>query len=256
MRTVIITGASSGIGQALALHHARSGARLGLIGRDRHRLDAVAAQCRGLGATVTVAEIDVRSRAEMKAWIEAFDRESPVDLVFANAGIMDGTRPNAVIEPPDAGLVVIETNVLGVLNTVQPIVPAMVQRGRGQIAIIASIASFIPLADAPSYSASKAAVFNYGLAVRAALAGKGIRVNVICPGFVTTPMILRATGDRPGEMSAERAVNLISRGLQRNRAVILFPFWFAWATRIHGHMPDRIRRWAMSHFRFTVSDRS
>ena len=95
---------------------------------------------------------------------------------------------------------------------------------------------------------------NYGLSLRALLAPRGIRVNVICPGFVTTPMTLRESGRKPFEMAPEKAVELIGRGIERDRAVIVFPFWFGWGTRISGRLPDRIRRWAMGPFRFTVSD--
>src|SRR5688572_19639860 len=101
MRTILITGASSGIGHALAQRFAREGARLGLLGRNRQRLDAVASECRALGANVSTGAIDVRSRDEMKSWIAAFDRAYPVDLLIANAGVMEGTPPGGVIEPPD-----------------------------------------------------------------------------------------------------------------------------------------------------------
>src|SRR6185312_1344093 len=219
-RTVLITGASSGIGKALALRYAADGGTLGLIGRNLDRLEAIAKECRAAGAGVVTAIIDVRDRAEMTKWISAFDRTSPVDLVFANAGVMEGTRPGGAIEPPDLAHALIETNVLGVLNTVQPLLPPMMARGHGQIAIVSSLAGFVPLPDAPSYSASKAAVLRYGLSLRALLAGRGIKVNVICPGYVTTPMMLRESGVKPFEMPPEKAVEIIRRGLARDKATI------------------------------------
>ena len=167
MQTILITGASSGIGEALALAYAGAGTTLGLLGRNAERLESVAARCRERGATVRTAAIDVRARAELKAWIEAFDREHPVDLLVANAGVMAGTPPGGDIERADTAAALIETNVGGVLNTVQPLLPPMMARGRGQIAIVGSLAGFIPLPDAPSYSASKSAVLSYGLSLRA-----------------------------------------------------------------------------------------
>lgn len=253
-RTIVITGASSGIGRALALHVAPQRPVLGLLGRDTARLEQVAAACRALGAEVRIAAIDVRERARLADWLAAFDREHPVDLVVANAGVVAGTTPTGAIEPADDGYAVIETNVLGVLNTVQPLLPAMMARRRGQIAIVSSIAAFVPLADSPSYSASKAAVRNYGLSLRALLAPHGIGVSVICPGYIDTPMMRRETGKKPFVVAPERAAVLIAQGLERNRAVIAFPRLFAWSARIHGLLPDRLQRRLSQSFRFTVSD--
>src|SRR5262249_17512933 len=160
-RTVLITGASSGIGKALAFHYAREGSKLVLLGRDQSRLDMVAEECRKLGGSVQVNSLDVRNRAEMSTWIRQVDEATPVDLVIANAGVMAGTPPGGEIEPADAAYFLVETNVLGVLNTIQPLLPAMMSRRKGQIAIISSIAAFIPLPDSPSYCASKSAVLNY-----------------------------------------------------------------------------------------------
>ena len=254
MQTILITGASSGIGEALALAYAGAGTTLGLLGRNAERLESVAARCRERGATVRTAAIDVRARGELKAWIEAFDREHPVDLLVANAGVMAGTPPGGDIERADTAAALIETNVGGVLNTVQPLLPPMMARGRGQIAIVGSLAGFIPLPDAPSYSASKSAVLSYGLSLRALLAPRGIRVSVICPGYIETPMTAREIGPHPFKMSAGRAAGKIRRGLQRDRAVIAFPLLLALATRFGSLMPDPLRRGLLSRFRFSVAE--
>jgi short-subunit dehydrogenase len=190
----------------------------------------------------------------MTRWLGDLDRLAPVDLVVANAGLMAGTPPTGDIEPPDAGYDVIETNVLGVLNTVQVLLPGMMARRRGQIVIISSLAGFIPLPDCPSYCASKSAVLSYGLSLRALLAPYGVRVSVVCPGYVTTPMMMRESGHKPFEMSPDRAVDLIVAGLRRDRAVIAFPFMYALATRLHALLPDRIRRVLLTGSRFTVSE--
>jgi NAD(P)-dependent dehydrogenase (short-subunit alcohol dehydrogenase family) len=190
----------------------------------------------------------------MRDRIAAFDRAHAIDLLFANAGVMEGTPRDGEIEDADAAFTLIETNIGGVLNTVQPALPGMMARGRGQIAIISSLAAFVPLGDSPSYCASKAAVLSYGLSLRTLLAKRGVRVNVICPGYITTPMMLRESGPKPFEMAPERAVEIIRRGLDRDRAVIAFPRLFALATRINGLLPDRLRRRLLREFRFTVSD--
>lgn len=253
-QTVLITGASSGIGKALAMHFARAGNSLGLLGRNQKRLDAVAAACRARGASVRTARIDTRSRGEMIEWIADFDRATPIDLLIANAGVMAGTRPGQHSEPPDAAHALMETNVLGVLNTVQPCLPGMMARGRGQIAIMSSLAGFVPLPDAPSYSASKSAVLNYGLALRALLAPHGVGVSVICLGYVDTPMTQQESGRKPFKMQADDAAERICRAIARNRALIVLPRFFGALTRIGGLLPDRVRRWTMRPFRFTVTD--
>ena len=254
-QTIIITGASSGIGEALALHYAQAGIRLGLIGRSEARLERVAAQCRRGGAEVKTGIVDVRARTDIGAWLEAFDDEHPVDLLVANAGVMAGRPADALLEPPDVAHALLETNVLGTLNAVQPLLPRMVARGAGQIAIVSSIAAFIPLSDAPSYGASKAATLSYGLALRGLLAQQGINVSVVCPGYVRTPMMAQESGPKPGAIEPAAAARLIARGLARDKPVITFPFLFSLMTRIGGLLPDRLRRRSQEPYRFTVTER-
>jgi short-subunit dehydrogenase len=253
-RTIVITGASSGIGRALALYYARERATLGLIGRDYRRLQTVADESTKLGAKVHAATLDVRDRAKMAQWLEEFDRSTPVDLVIANAGLMAGTPPGGEIETSQAGYGAIETNVLGVLNTVQPLLSQMVARRGGQVAIVSSLAAFVALPDSPSYCASKAAILAYGRSLRALLAPCGVGVSVVCPGYVATPMSLRETGHKPMTVSAERAATLIASGLSRNKAVIAFPFLLAWGARLHGVLPEWLQRRILPAFRFNVLD--
>jgi short-subunit dehydrogenase len=254
-RNIVITGASSGIGRALALHHAKKGVTLGLLGRHQQRLDDVAMACREGGAVVSTALIDVRSSAQLEAWLVAFDAATPIDLLFANAGIMGGTPPGADLEIPEIGRALIETNVIGLLNTVYAVLPRMVERGTGQIALVSSLAGFIPIPDAPSYGASKAAVLNFGLALRSLVHESGVKINVVCPGYVLTPMAAQEHGQKPFAMSAERAAELIAHGLDRDKSIIAFPSAFALLTRIGALLPERIRRFAGHRFRFKVTQR-
>lgn len=253
-RRVIITGASSGIGQALALRYAREGASLGLLGRHKERLEAAAEECRALGAKVSTGAIDVRNRTELKQWIVEFDSVDSVDLVIANAGVMEGTPPGGQIEPPDAAHALMETNVLGVLNTVQPLLPAMMARGDGQIVLISSIAGFVPLADSPSYCASKSAILSYGLSLRDLLMPHGVGVCVVCPGYISTPMMRRESGPKPFVMAPEKAADVIAQAIERNKPMVILPRFFGTLTRISGMLPERARRWTSRGFRFTVSD--
>lgn len=253
-RTILITGASSGIGKALAFHYARQGARLALVGRDGARMQDAADECRALGGYPTPGLTDVRDRSALADWILSFDRETPVDLVIANAGQMTGTPSGGQIEAASAALEIVETNVLGVLNTVQPLLAPMMARRRGQIAIVSSLAAFLPLPDSPSYCASKSAALSYGLALRALLAPYRIGVTVVCPGYIDTPMLRRESGAKPFKMSAERAALVIANALTRDPPVLAFPFWLALATRLHGMLPDPFRARLLRAMRFTVSD--
>jgi short-subunit dehydrogenase len=130
----------------------------------------------------------------------------------------------------------------------------MMARRKGQVAILGSIAAFVPLPDSPSYCASKSAVLAYGLSLRSLLKPYGVGVSVICPGYVATPMMSRESGAKPFVLKPERAADLIALGLARNRPVIAFPRIFAVATRLHGLLPDAMRRWVSSKFRFSVRE--
>jgi NADP-dependent 3-hydroxy acid dehydrogenase YdfG len=171
---IVITGASSGIGAALALRYPCESAQLGLLGRNRERLMDVAERCVALGAQVEWASIDVTAREEMADWLVRFDRESPIDLVITNAGVISGVAPGERVEAEQDSRRITEINVIGVLNTIHPILPAMLEPRSGTIAIISSVAGFAPLPQMPSHSASKTAVLRYGLALRTALRRQGI----------------------------------------------------------------------------------
>jgi short-subunit dehydrogenase len=253
-RRVLVTGASSGLGRALAMHFARAGSCLVVTGRNGERLAAVAAECSALGVHVATKVLDVRNRTETADWLAETDRDQPIDVVIANAGVMSGTPPLGTLESSDAAHALIETNVLGVLNTVQPLLLPMMERKRGQIAIVSSLAAFIPLPDSPSYCASKSAVLNYGMALRTLMRPHGVKVSVICPGYIRTPMSARENVSKPQLMSPEKAAAIIADGLRKNTAVISFPRTLAALTRLHGMLPDAPRRWLMRWARFTVSD--
>ena len=147
---------------------------------------------------------------------------------------------------------VLETNLLATLDVVHLVLPAMQRNRRGSIVLVASLAALVPLPDAPAYSASKAGLLSYGLALRDAVAAEGIRVVVACPGFVATAMAGRHLGPRPGEISADDAAARILTGLRRNRAMIGFPFVPFWLSRLSLLVPEAIRRRGMKDTRFHV----
>lgn len=220
-RHILITGASSGIGASLAQAYAAPGIRLSLGGRDEKRLAAVAELCLAAGAEVSQAQLDVRDAEAMARWIEHEDSAVPLDLVIANAGISAGTGGSG--ETPEQARRIFAVNCDGVVNTVLPAIDVMRRRRRGQIAIVSSVAGFRGFPGAPAYCASKGMVKLWGEALRGELAKEGIAVNVICPGYIDTPMTRRNRFPMPFLMSAERAAIICKRGLARNRARIAFP---------------------------------
>ena len=228
---VLITGASSGLGAALARAYAAPGVRLALQGRDDQRLQAVAETCRGRGADVRAAILDVTDRAATEAWVLTAAAAAPIDLVVANAGVAGKFKRQGEALP------VMATNVLGVVHTVQPLLPGLVARGRGQIALVSSIAGFRGTPQAAAYCASKAAVRVWGEGLRARLRHRGVLVSVVCPGFVATPMTAGNARPMPFIISAERAASIIVRGLARDRARIGFPWPLYLGARLFAALP-------------------
>lgn len=219
---ILITGASSGLGAALARGYAAPGVRLVLFGRDSARLEAVAEAVRALGAAAETAAVDVTDQAAMAAAVAAADEAGPLDLVIANAGVGPGGAEGA--DAAAKGRRILAVNLDGVLNTVDPIRPRMAARGAGQIALMSSLAGFRGFPGMGPYAASKAAVRIYGEALRVELRPRGVRVSVICPGFVRTPMTDGAKFPMPMLMEVEDAAAAIRRGLERGRPLIAFPW--------------------------------
>ncbi len=239
-RSILVTGASSGIGRALALAYAAPGVRLALLGRDPGRLEAVAAAAREKGAGVEAASIDVRDRLAMAQWIGAADRRDPFDLAIANAGITTGLAPGELTEDPDAVRAILATNLVGVLNTAEPLIAPMAARGTGQLAFIGSIAGLRGLPYSPAYCVTKAGVHAYAESLRGRLERRGVRVSLIVAGFVKTPLNDSIDAIKPGEITAAQAAALIKRRLARGDATIAFP-WFLYAlTRAGRLLPARL----------------
>jgi len=254
-QNIVITGASSGIGAALAKFYARPGVTLGLIGRDPARLSAIAAEVRATGAAAVEGLIDLRDRAALTAFLTGFDGSHPVDLLIANAGVLDGRRADGAVEDADVARRVIEINLLGAVDTLHALLPAMRRRRRGHIVLVSSLAGLAPLPDAPAYSASKAGLLSYGRAMRAAMAPENVRISVVCPGYVTSAMTDIHIGNHPHKISAEAAARLIGAGIDRNKPVIGFPRQLYVLSLISPFFPEFIVRMATKDIRFHVEPR-
>ncbi|HEX6956539.1 MAG TPA: SDR family NAD(P)-dependent oxidoreductase [Ferrovibrio sp.] len=232
---IVVTGASSGIGAALARLYATSGVTLALTGRDKTRLDGVASECRALGATVIADTISVTDAEAMKAFINEVADRGRLDLVIANAGLSGGFKgwddfDSYVRE-------ITGVNIDGVLNTVNPAIPIMVRQGGGQIAIMASIVGLIAAPGAVPYSSTKHFARAYAEELRGRLAPLNIRVSAICPGFVVSRMTDRNNFPMPFLMKADKAAHIIRDGLARNRGRIAFPWPMLALARLLGILP-------------------
>lgn len=235
---ILITGASSGIGEALALALAAGGNRLFICGRDKARVEDAAARCRAAGASaVDAAVLDVADEAAVRGWIHAADAAAPLALVFANAGVGTGIEDEPNIRRTFA------TNIGGVVNTVLPVLEIFrshPDRPRRQIVITASMAGYHGLPSCPAYSASKACVKAWGAALRGALAPEGIRVNVVCPGFVRSRITDRNTCPMPFFWEAPKAARVILARVERNVGLIAFPWPMRFVTWFGSILPERL----------------
>jgi short-subunit dehydrogenase len=235
---VVITGASSGIGAALARNYAAPSVRLSLLGRDTARLEAVAADCRAKGAQTDCQIGDVTDAAAMQAWLANCDSLQPVDLVIANAGIGgDHVLAGAQGETLAAASRIMATNVQGVMNSIIPLLPSFIARRQGGVVIIGSLAAFIGLPDAPVYSASKSAIRTYGHGLRRLLAPYGVKVTIASPGFIDTPMSASLSTPRPFLWTADRAARRIAKAAARGEREVIFPFGLALAVWLATRLP-------------------
>jgi len=238
-QSIFITGASSGIGAALAEVYAAPGVTLILTARHAARLETVAERCRVQGAIVHTALLDVREAAPLAEFMLRMDALQPIDLVIANAGVSGGSEGG--LERERQARLIFDTNLTGVLNTIHPLMPRMTARRAGHIAIIASLAGMVALPPAPAYSASKAAVRYYGDALRGLLRRHGVMVSVVCPGYITTPMTERNRFFMPFIMPVERAAMRIKTALNKRYAHVFFPRRLYAALWLLGFFPHRLR---------------
>jgi NADP-dependent 3-hydroxy acid dehydrogenase YdfG len=230
---VFITGASSGIGRALALHYGARGAFLGLVARRAAELESL------IGDDKAAAySIDVRDGAAMTTAANAFiARYGVPDIVIANAGVSVGTQ-SASREDIDAFQAVIDTNLVGMAKTFQPFLAPMCAARNGTLVGVASIAGVRGVPGAGAYSSSKAAAINYLESLRVELRGSGVRVVTLMPGFIDTPMTQLNPFSMPFLISAEDAARRIARIIARAPRTAVIPWPMAAVARLLRWAPD------------------
>lgn len=231
MKSVIITGGSSGIGEAIARELASRGyGRIALTGRSEERLAEVAAGLSGMGCEVRTFACDVRDAEAVRRGVDDFIGQWGVpDLAIANAGIGFPTPAKSL--SLEGARAIMQTNFDGMLHLFAPIVPAMVERGSGHIAGIASLAGLRGLPGASMYSASKAAMQAWLEATRIELRHRGVVVTIVNPGFVDTPLVQKNRHSMPFIMTSPRAATIICDGLERKARTIEFPLPMSLAMR-------------------------
>lgn len=225
---VIITGASGGIGRALAEQVARPGLCVALVGRNPAGLDAATAAVERRGSRAVTSRIDITTSA-FEHWADTLAERYTLKALFANAGLCAGPADVRTLESADDTERLVRTNLLGTVSSVRIVVDrmrsqTMTTRPERHIGIIASVAGLLPTPDLAVYSATKAGLIAYGHALRPRLIKDGISVTVVCPGFVTTPMSARHKGAKPFEISAERAAAKILAAVEAGRRTAVFPF--------------------------------
>ncbi|MBR1777451.1 MAG: SDR family NAD(P)-dependent oxidoreductase [Alphaproteobacteria bacterium] len=241
---ILITGASSGIGEALALFYAQKDVTLFLCAQNTERLGKVTQQCREKGAEVFAEKVDVTDAAAMENWISRCDKIAELDLVIANAGVSAG--PGKTGESSEVTRRIFAVNVGGVLNTVLPALEKMQPRRTGQIALLSSLAGYRGLPSAPAYSGSKNAVRAWGEALRGHLKPQGIEVNVICPGFVVSRITAKNKFPMPFLMPASAAAATIAKGLRKNKGRITFPPLLAFSAWLMSCLPAGIAEFVLT----------
>jgi short-subunit dehydrogenase len=246
-RVALVTGASSGIGHALAARLSRAGAAVGLVARREAELRALEKAIREGGGRAVAVPADVRDRGDVERAVgRVRERLGPIDLVIASAGVGMPTLLDPVnVEDVEA---MFRINVMGVVHVFSAVMPDMIARRSGHLAAVSSLAGYLALPGESAYCASKAAVNAYLAGLRGHLRGTGVRVTTLCPGFVRTAMTAANAFWMPGLMSADEAARRMLKAIERGRSVYDFPVSATLLTRVVALLPERIAAGLMAGY--------
>lgn len=238
-KTVIITGASSGLGREFARQFVRAGAKVGILARRRDKLDALATELKKSGGKVHAVVADVVDRVKLSQAIKEIETElGPTDILIANAGI--ALHMSARRFDVEKVARTFDVNVMGVIHSVAATLPGMLQRGSGQIVGISSLAAFRSVPTSQAYCASKSAVSAYLEGLRIELLSSGVDVSVICPGFIKSEMTADVRTPMPFLLETEPAVRRMVSAIAQRKPRYLFPKRLYWLIRASSLLPDSV----------------
>ncbi len=241
-KTVMITGASAGIGKGLALQIATRGGRLGLLARREDVLNEIVAEIKTRNGQAVGVAADVRDPQAVRAAADRFRAElGPIDVMIANAGI--GTSKHAAELNPEQVAEVININLIGAVNSVAAVLPEMIQRDSGQLVAISSLAGYRGLAKSAAYSASKAAMSSFFESVRIDLRRTNVKVTIIYPGFIKTALTAGREKKMPYLMELDEAVEKILTAIEKEKKSYAFPWQLATIVRSSLIMPAGLYDW-------------
>lgn len=238
----MITGASSGLGRGMALEIAARGGHLGLLARREDLLNEIANEAREHNVKTVVATADVRDAKAVREAADRFRKElGPIDILIANAGI--GTADHATSLTPEHAANVIGINVLGAVNSVAAVLPEMVERKKGRLVAISSLAAYRGLAKSAAYCASKAALSAYFESLRIDLRHAGVGVTTIHPGFIKTDLTAGRHAKMPYLMELDDGVRRITNAIEKEKKTYAFPWQLATIVRTTMMMPAAMYDW-------------
>jgi short-subunit dehydrogenase len=241
-KVAFITGASSGIGRALAIELARRGAAVGLLARREDLLQEVLREIDAQGGKAFALPADVTDANAVRAAVSVLQSEfGPIDLLIANAGV-GATTAAGKLEPEGVARV-LSVNVMGVVNSVTAVIPQMTERRRGQLAVISSLAAYRGLPKSAAYCASKAAVSSLFESLRLDLQPQGIDVTIIHPGFIKTPLTAGRQAKLPFLLEVDDAANKMIGAIEKRKKSYAFPWQLATIVRAGMVMPNFLYDW-------------
>ncbi|MFN0140139.1 MAG: SDR family NAD(P)-dependent oxidoreductase [Pyrinomonadaceae bacterium] len=243
-KRIFLTGASSGIGEALAVALAKKGAVLGLVARREELLNELKAKCESVGGTARVFALDVTDADALQRAADDFRAEfGHIDVMIANAGIGGNNRETREYRP-DAVKKLIDINLLGSANAVHAVVQKMIERKSGRLVAVSSLAGFRGLPKSAAYSASKAGMTTFFESVRIDVAPHGVDVTIIQPGFIKTPLTSGREANMPFLMELDDAIPLFIKAIEKRKRFAAFPWQLACVVRLGKFIPaflyDRI----------------
>ena len=230
-KVILLTGASSGIGEALAIELSKRGAILGLIARRENLLRELVEKCEKNGTVSRAFSLDITDETAIREAAEEFRNEfGRIDILIANAGIGGGAKHAAALTPQEFRRV-IDTNLVGAVNCVAAVLPQMFERGSGQLVAISSLAGFRGLPKSAAYCASKAGMTAFFESVRLDVQSKGVAVTIIQPGFIKTPLTSNRENKMPFLMELNDSIPHFLRAIEKRKKFAAFPWQLATIVR-------------------------